>query len=75
MRAEALFARPEQHFDPAQFGGDLLGQSRCAVRTVVVDDQHVGFRNRLTDGAQKPDDVLRLVVGRQHDDGTHGLRA
>ena len=73
--AEPLLARSVQHLDAPELRGGLLGQRRRAVGTVVVDDQDVGLGYRLTNGAQEPDDVLRLVVGRQHDDGTHGLRA
>ena len=43
---------------------DLVGQLACAVGRIVVGDQDVGIRNRLTGPADDACDVLRLVVGR-----------
>jgi hypothetical protein len=74
-RAEALLAAPVQDLDAAQFGRCLLGERGRSVGAVVVDDQHIGVGRGLAHRVQEPHDVLRLVVGRQHDDGTHGQRA
>ncbi len=74
-RAETELAGPAKHLDPTELRGGPLGECCSAVGAVVVDHQHVGIGHRLAHGAQEPDDVLGLVEGRQHDDGTHGLRA
>src|SRR5829696_5152469 len=52
--------------------GRCQGVSQLAgpIRRVVVSDQDVGVRNRLAGTGDDPVDVLRLVVGRDDDQGS-----
>ncbi len=71
---EALLAGTMEHRDPAELAGHALGELAGSVRAVVVDDQDGGGGARIPQGPQHPHDVLRLFVGGEHDDATHGRR-
>ncbi len=55
-----------------QLGGDRLHEVGRAVGTPVVDHQHAGTGQALVDPVQHPLDVLRLVVGRDDHQRSHG---
>ena len=50
---------------------DLVGEIGGAVGAVVVDDEDVGVGRGGPRPLEELDDVLRLLVGRSHDERTH----
>ncbi len=69
--ADADLARPAQHLDVPELRADLVGEISRTVGTVVVDDEDVGLRRGRARAVQELHDVLRLLVRRSHDEGTH----
>ncbi len=68
VRAPEARLGPSAHdLDATQLGAQGLGHAGRAVGAPVVDHQHPGLGQRGPDAAQDVVDVLRLVVGGQHD--------
>ena len=70
--AEPGLGGARQQVHVGQLGGDALHDVGRAVGTAVVDHQHAGTGQALVDPVQHPLDVLRLVVGRDDDQRSHG---
>jgi hypothetical protein len=74
--SEALFAFTVEHSHTVTIGGGsskIFDGSCRAVRTVVVDHDHVRFRELVQSLADHLDHIVDLVVGRDDDDDTSTL--
>ena len=71
-------ARPSlpgrEDVDPAQLAWPGPGDLARAVGAGIVDDQDVGHRDRSAHAPEDLGDVVRLVVGREHDERVHARR-
>ena len=65
---EAFLSRPVQHRDAAVGGGELVGDAPRAIRTAVVDDEHVRRRHVLAQPPHERAQALRFVVGGDDDE-------
>jgi hypothetical protein len=64
---QPLLAGAVEDLDPWVGGRQLVGQLAGPVRGAVVDDEQVGLREGLENGARDGGQVLPLVVGWQND--------
>ena len=69
--ADPDLAGPAQHLDLSELRGDFVDEVRGAVGAVVINDQDVGGWCGAARTVEELHDVLRLLVGRSHDERTH----
>ena len=75
-RAEPQLARPVHDAHLRVLRGERVGERAGSVRRVVVDDEHVGFRERAPHGLDEASEVVLLVVSRRDDErARHDQRA
>src|SRR5215831_2050670 len=72
---QAFLSRAMEYRDALFTCGDLVCETSCPVRRIVVDDQHVDVGRRPEDTVRDGDEVVAFVICRQHDENaTAGSR-